>query len=42
MPQLRRSCETRCPVFDKAAIRVTSVGETRDPGNRIVLTGERV
>lgn len=35
-------CETRCPVFDKAAIRVTSVGESRDPGNQIVLTGKKV
>jgi len=30
-------CETRCPVTDRAAIRVSSVGETRDPKNRIVL-----
>lgn len=30
-------CEARCPVFDRAAVRVTSVGETRSPQNRIVL-----
>jgi ferredoxin len=35
-------CETRCPVYDKAAIRVTSVGETRDPHNRIVLSKDKV
>lgn len=35
-------CETRCPVFDLAAIRVTSVGETRSPSNRILLKSERV
>lgn len=32
-------CEARCPVFDRAAVRVTSVGETRSPVNRIVLRG---
>ncbi|MEK7705290.1 MAG: 4Fe-4S binding protein [Myxococcota bacterium] len=35
-------CETRCPVFDQAAIRVTSVGETRSGVNRIMLTGGRI
>ena len=30
-------CENRCPVGEEAAIRVTSVGETRDPLNRMVL-----
>ena len=32
-------CEARCPVNDLAAIRVTSVGETRDPENRMVIVG---
>ena len=35
-------CETRCPVFDHAAIRVTSVGESRSHTNRIMLKGGRV
>jgi formate hydrogenlyase subunit 6/NADH:ubiquinone oxidoreductase subunit I len=35
-------CEARCPVFDLAAIRVTSVGETRSAKNRIMLTGGKV
>ena len=30
-------CENRCPVGALAAIRVTSVGETRDPLNRLTL-----
>ncbi|MFH1177647.1 MAG: 4Fe-4S binding protein [Acidobacteriota bacterium] len=30
-------CENRCPVGEEAAIRVSSVGETRDPLNRMVL-----
>ncbi len=32
-------CENRCPVGEEAAIRVTSVGETRDPLNRMLLRG---
>lgn len=35
-------CEARCPVFDRAAIRVTSVGESRSPSNRIMLQGGRI
>jgi len=35
-------CETRCPVFDQAAIRVTSVGESRDPHNRVMLSRDKV
>ena len=30
-------CENRCPVGEEAAIRVSSVGETRDPLNRMLL-----
>jgi MauM/NapG family ferredoxin protein len=30
-------CEHDCPVGEKAAIRVSSVGETRDPLNRLML-----
>jgi MauM/NapG family ferredoxin protein len=30
-------CENRCPVADQAGIRVTSVGETRNPDNRLKL-----
>jgi MauM/NapG family ferredoxin protein len=30
-------CENRCPVGEEAAIRVTSVGESRDPLNRMLL-----
>ncbi len=29
-------CENRCPVGEQAAIRVSSVGETRDPRNRML------
>ncbi len=30
-------CENKCPVVDRAGIRVTSVGETRSPANRLPL-----
>ncbi len=30
-------CENKCPVGEEAAIRVTSVGETRDPLNKMIL-----
>ncbi|HNX49791.1 MAG TPA: 4Fe-4S binding protein, partial [Thermoanaerobaculaceae bacterium] len=30
-------CENRCPVGAKAAISISSVGESRDPLNRLVL-----
>ena len=33
------ACEKNCPVFDEAAVRVTSVGESRDVKNRIILSG---
>ncbi len=33
-------CENKCPVSDKAAIRVTSVGESRNPENQF-LTADR-
>ncbi len=36
------TCEHHCPVFDQAAVRVSSVGESRDPRNRILLQGGRV
>ncbi len=29
-------CENRCPVGEQAAIRVSSVGESRDPANRML------
>ncbi len=32
-------CEARCPIFDRAAIRVTSVGESRSRENRSILLG---
>jgi MauM/NapG family ferredoxin protein len=32
-------CQNRCPVGEEAAIRVTSVGESRDPFNRMLLRG---
>ncbi|MCC7385878.1 MAG: 4Fe-4S binding protein [Deltaproteobacteria bacterium] len=35
-------CEARCPVFDTAAVRVSSVGETRSPTNRIIMSGGEV
>ena len=35
-------CEARCPVNDLAAIRVSSVGETRDPENRMIILGGSV
>ncbi|MBW1881049.1 MAG: 4Fe-4S binding protein [Deltaproteobacteria bacterium] len=31
-------CEARCPVVDLPAIRVSSIGETRDPDNRFLLS----
>jgi len=30
-------CENKCPVEDKAAIRVSSVGETRSTENQMIL-----
>ncbi len=30
-------CEYKCPVVDLAGIRVTSIGETRNPGNRLLV-----
>ena len=30
-------CETRCPVTDLRAIRITSIGESRDPENQLLL-----
>ncbi len=30
-------CENKCPVFDRAAVIVTSVGETRNPRNQTLL-----
>jgi polyferredoxin/Pyruvate/2-oxoacid:ferredoxin oxidoreductase delta subunit len=32
-------CEYKCPVVDLAGIRVTSIGETRNPENRLRLPG---
>ena len=32
-------CENKCPVGAEAAIRISSVGETRDPLNRMLLSG---
>jgi ferredoxin len=29
-------CENRCPVGERAAIRVSSIGETRDPRNQML------
>ncbi len=31
-------CENRCPVGEEAAIRIFSIGETRDPANRMLTT----
>ena len=31
-------CENKCPVHDRAAIRVTSIGETRSQSNQMILT----
>jgi len=33
-------CENRCPVGERAAIRVSSVGESRDPKNRMLQRRE--
>ena len=30
-------CENKCPVQDKAAIRVTSIGEARSQTNQMIL-----
>lgn len=32
-------CENKCPVGEEAAVRVSSVGETRDPLNRLLMGG---
>ena len=29
-------CENRCPIGEQAAIRVSSIGETRDPRNQML------
>ena len=34
-------CENRCPVGEQAAIRVSSVGESRDPRNRMLTSAVR-
>ena len=34
-------CENKCPVLDKPAIRVSSVGETRSKTNQMVLTANK-
>ena len=34
------TCETRCPSFDRAAILVSSVGESRSAENRFILGGK--
>jgi polyferredoxin len=31
-------CENKCPVHDRPAVRVTSIGETRSRTNRMILT----
>ncbi|MBF0176519.1 MAG: 4Fe-4S binding protein [Magnetococcales bacterium] len=33
-------CENKCPVVDQAAIRVTSVGESRSQRNKMILKGD--
>ncbi len=33
-------CENKCPVEDKAAIRVSSVGETRSGSNQMILNSK--
>jgi formate hydrogenlyase subunit 6/NADH:ubiquinone oxidoreductase subunit I len=30
-------CENKCPVHDRAAVRITSIGETRSSANRMIL-----
>ena len=30
-------CQNKCPMSDRAAVLVTSVGETRNPDNQILL-----
>jgi ferredoxin len=32
-------CENKCPITDLAGIRVTSVGESRDPRSRLLTAG---
>ena len=34
-------CENKCPVLDKPAIRVSSVGETRSKTNQMILTANK-
>ncbi|UCD34364.1 MAG: 4Fe-4S binding protein [Nitrospiraceae bacterium] len=32
-------CENKCPVHDRPAIRVSSIGESRSPSNQMILEG---
>jgi polyferredoxin len=33
-------CENKCPVHDRAAVRITSIGETRSSANRMILENQ--
>jgi ferredoxin len=34
-------CEAKCPVNDEAAIRISRIGESRDPGRALTLGGRQ-
>ena len=36
------ACEYACPVFDRKAVYITSVGESRSPTNQILLERQQV
>ena len=36
------ACEYACPVSDKAAIYITSVGESRSPSNQVLLKRKKI
>jgi polyferredoxin len=34
------TCESRCPISDRAGVRCTSVGESRSPENQLIMSGK--
>ncbi len=34
------TCEARCPITDRAGVRCSSVGESRDPDNQLIMDGD--
>jgi len=34
------TCEARCPIFDRAGVRCSSVGESRNANNQLIMDGD--